>query len=374
MSLVLCYFLAATGQPDTELQKQVMELRSRVRCLEEDNREIRAAQRSADSLTYCAIRLEIFEAVSGISKLDFDFTSTSEKIAVTGLFTRLMQANNPASDILGFRFTELVFASVDKHFGNGLRNETDRRRFGQVVQKIVANPVVSSIAGINPVSSVVTSIITAIVGFTTARVHLDKDGGRIRDVAVEQHDPFELESIAAFRNDMQVYIQFYDELISLSDRYLSGLDHLDRKYAFLMESVNEYRTQITGLAGSNLVQITSALPNPEQHELDFHRLVGEENIGKMLVVARKYPVVKQSVNDFKREYSALLFNYLETYAASLEKAAGFPDAAIEKSKISALIREINDFIDNQRKALQPATETTVGQVIPLPIFPHPFHY
>lgn len=345
--------LLAPGQPAGDLQKQLDDLRNRVRLLEKENIELRTASRNADSTAYCSVRLEIFEAFTNMPQLEFDFKSTSEKISVTGLFARLMQANNPASDILGFRFTDLVISAAEKHLARDLRNDNDRKRFSEVISKIIGNPLVSSLASSNPITSVVSTVISCIIGFTTNSVQVSREGGRINDVSVDQVDAFESASIAAFRNDMQIYINFYDELILASQRYLSGLEDLEARYAFLMEAVRDFRAELHGhlnLGEQNeLIRLTCLLPEPGNRDADFNQLLQDNGIRQTLGIVRKFPVLQQSVMEFKKEYNMLLFSFLEDYIRILESARKFPDQAIDKSRTDDLIDEIRSFIDSQKK-------------------------
>lgn len=352
------YFLSglAAGQAGQDLKRQVEDLNAKVKTLENACRSIRAERRSADSLTYYVYRLEIFEAFSNVSKLGFDFRNTTDKIAITGLFTRLMQANNPTSDILGFRFTDLVFAAADKHFKKELGSEADKKRFSQVVSKIIGSPVVSSLANSNPFTSVVSSIITTAIGFTSSQVNLDKEGGRIRNIAVEQYDPFDQDCISAFRTDLQVYIAFYDELIIASQKYLTGLDNLNDKYSYLMQSVQRYKDELfSGLEckeANPLISLTLSLPEPDRAEIDYNQLINDAGIRRILSAARKYPMLKQSVSDFKKEYNLLLFNFLNSYKLTLEKAMKFPDQVIDKQGTEQLVRDIETFVLNQKRTEQ----------------------
>jgi hypothetical protein len=241
--ILICLGNWLQAQPGTiELQKQLDDLRSRIRSLEKENDQLKTGNRTGDSAEYASIRAEIFEAITNIPQLDFNFTNTTDKIAVTGLFTRLMQANNPSSDILGFRFSEIIFSACEKHFKDVLKDEKDKKRFSLVIGKIIDNPVVSSLANTNPVTSVVAAIISTIAGFTTNKVELEKEGGKIKDVSVEQQDAFENRNLAGFRKELQVYIDFYDALIVASSLYLKGLDDLKGKYANLANSVEDYKT------------------------------------------------------------------------------------------------------------------------------------
>jgi hypothetical protein len=341
------------GQPGaTDMQKQLDELRSRIKTLEKENDELKTESRSNDSVAYCLLRSEIFEAFTNVSQLDLNFKNTADKIAVTGLFTKLMQANNPTSDILGFRFTEIIISSSEKHFKNILKDEKDKKRFSQVVSKIIDNPVVSSLVSTNPVSSVVASIISVVAGFTTSRAEVEKEGGRIKNVTVDQQDAFENKAIAAFRDDLQIYIDFYDALIIASKEYLECLNQLDRKYAYLVKSVTDYKAELYTELGFNesklLMQLAKLLPDPAVKGINFCDIIHDPKIQKSQLLARKYPVLQQSVISFKKEYNTLLFNFLSDYIKTLKTAKDFPDGNIDKSKTDELINDIETFINSQK--------------------------
>jgi hypothetical protein len=334
-----------------DLQKQMDELKSRLKAIEKENEMLKMQNRIEDSLAYCVLRDEIFGACTHLPQLDFDYKRTAEKIAVTGLFTKLMQANNPTSDILGFRFTEVIFTSAEKHFSTALKEDHDKTRFTQVIGKIIDNPVVTSLANTNPVTSVVAAIISTIAGFTTTRVNLQKEGGKVQDVSVVQDDVFDQKCIAAFRNELQVYIDFYDALIIASSDYLEGLESLDAKYAYLVKSVSDYKSELyyaLDLKESNLlVRLSKSLPDPAIKKIDYQSIFNDPAIRKGQLLARKFPVLQQAVSDFKKDYNALLFKCLETYINTLKMAGDFPDCDIDKEKTGDLIKDIELFIESQ---------------------------
>jgi len=348
--LITPFLLSQPGAAD--LQKQIDELRSRIKTLEKENDVLKSESRSNDSISYCILRSEIFEAFTNVSQLDFNFKNTADKIAVTGLFTKLMQANNPTSDILGFRFTEIIYSSSEKHFKNVLKDEKDKKRFSQVVTKIIDNPVVSTLASTNPVTSVMASIISVIAGFTTSQAEVEKEGGRIKNVTVEQQDAFDNRGISAFRNDLKIYVDFYDALIISSRDYLDGLNALDRKYSYLIQSVTNYKTELyAGLDFTEsklLIQLANLLPDPAAEGINFIEIIYAPKIQKSQLLARKYPVLQQAVISFKKEYNTLLYNFLSDYIKTLKTAKDFPDGDIDKTKTEELINDIETFINSQK--------------------------
>jgi hypothetical protein len=351
------------GQQASEnLQKQLDDLKARIKNLEKENNALKALNKSSDSTVYCAIRAEVFEAFANISRLDFDFNSTADRIAVTGLFTKLIQASNPASDILGFRFTDIIFSAVEKHFMELLKDDHDKKRFSQVIGKLVNNPIVSSLASTNPVTSVVTAIISAIAGFSTSSIELEKDGGKIKDVSVAQQDAFDNRSINAFRDELQGYIDFYDAMIITSSDYMKELDNLNDKYAYLIQSVKEYKTEIYNELEVNesnmLLKLSNLLPDPELQDVDYTRLIQDERIRRGLAMAEKYPALHRAVREFKTEYNTLLFNFLSEFILILETAKNFPDKDIDKNKTENLIKDIEYFIENQKNKEKEEPGTT----------------
>jgi len=352
-SVLLLISICMKSQPgEADLQKQVDELRSRLKTLEKENEILISGDRSNDSAEYCAIRSEIFEAFTNLPQLDFDFKNTADKIAVTGLFTKLMQANNPTSEILGFRFTEIIFSASEKHFMEVLKDERDKKRCSQVISKIIDNPVVSSLANTNPVTSVVAAIISTIAGFTTSKVELGKEGGRIKDVAVNQQDAFDNRSISAFRAELQVYIDFYDALITASSDYLDGLDELDGKYGYLILTVRDYKNELCSeldIKENNLlIKLSKLLPDPAIDGINYNSIILDPKVQKSQHLARRYPVLHQAVNDFKKEYNILLFNFLTDYIKTLKTAKNFPAGDIDKTKTDALINDIESFVNSQK--------------------------
>jgi hypothetical protein len=354
--LLLLAQLAAGQQSAADLQKQVDDLRARFKALEKENVVLKNASRINDSIKYCRFRKDIFNAVSNLQQLDFDFQSTTDKIAVTGLFTKLMQANNPTSDVLGFRFSHVILSSVEKHFSDLLDDSTEKKRFTQIVSKIVENPVISSLANTNPVTSVVASIINVVAGFATSKVELEKKGGKVTSASVNHADVFENKTIKAFLADLQVYIDFYDGLNQVSDGYITGLSGLSEKYRSLVSDITKFKSDIFTafkVTDSNLLlSLSVSLPDPSSGQLQYSPIVDSPLFQDCIQLNYRFPALRQSVNDLKTEYNTLLFNFLSDYIKVLETVESFPDASIDHSKVNDLVEDINSFIESQEINIQ----------------------
>lgn len=324
----------------------------RIEKVEQENMHLSREIRAKDSISYCTLRGEVFNAYAGAPRLSFDFRNTTDKIALTGLFTKLMQANNPSSDILGFRFNDIILAACQKHLIGQMHEEKEKKRFGQVIAKIVSNPVVSSLANTNPITSVVAAIVSTVAGFSTPVLTREKEGGKSRETVVENVDVFQNENITEFREELQVYIGFYDALIIASDNYLTGIANLNNKYNGLMLSVKAYQANLYRLVDGDdsnlLLKLASLLPDPGRQKVDFQSFLIDPKILAASAEARKYLLVQQSVNDFKKEYNYLLLQFLLEYLDALELTKSFPEGTMDIHKVDFLKKEINDFITSQK--------------------------
>jgi len=332
------------------VQQQINKLTTLCNSIKSENLVLKVQLRSRDSIAYCTTRNNIFEAFTIVSQLTTDYTVTSDKIAVTGLFTKLMQANNPTSDILGFRFSETIIKASEKYFKSELKSVSEKARFSQVVDKIVNNPVISTLVNSNPITAVTSALVSMVAGFSTTSVDVVKDGNKLKDVSSTTTDTFSQKSIEAFRAELQPYINFYDALNMSSDRYISGIENLNRRYTFLIGQVTLYKNQLYTTIGCNekstFYQLSKMLPDPTTQHIDYKTYLTDNAIRQCESFAQKVPALFQTVQAYKREYDLLLNNLLSDYIRALQSAKNLTPESIDKSKIDALISDIELFMKN----------------------------
>jgi hypothetical protein len=325
--------------------------------MQAENQSLKTQMRVKDSMAYVEMRREIFEAFNHVSKINFDFLNTSGKIAVTGLFTKLLQANNPTSDVLGFRFSETIITASEKCFRGELKTESERLRFGQMITKLVNNPVVSSIANSNPITSVTAAIISSVAGFSTTTLSVEKNGNKIKDVSAQTTDAFGQKNIEAFKAELQPYIQFYDALNIASNKYLFNIEQVKNKYTYLRNNVETYKYQLSSSLQINdsnmLIRLASLLPDPATKNIDFYKYLKDPRVVQCAGIAGKLPVLEQSVKDFQKEYNQILLAFLNDYVTALQSASKLPAVSVDHLKINALISDIQLFINKEIQTENP---------------------
>jgi len=327
-----------------ELMTQIESVKSLCSELRIENESLRDNINRRDSIEYSILRHQIFEAFSQSAKLNTDYLITTDKMAVTGLFTRLLQANNPTSDILGFRFHETIMKAAEKHFTSEVKSATEKSRLHQIISKLVNNPVVASVINTNPITSVTASIINTVAGFSTTEIAIEKEGNKVRNVSALTMDAFSQQSIEAFRTELQPYIQFYDALNLSAGRYLTGLESMNQRYLYLKSSVDAYRVQLFGSVRINdtntFLKLSGILPDPATGKLNYSKYLNDPGVIKCSVLANKISSIEQSVTDFQGEHERMLNTFLREYVTALQSAKSLPSASLDHSKIDLLIHEI----------------------------------
>jgi hypothetical protein len=355
-SLLLVISLTTFAQDDLNLK--IKDLEKRISLLVEQDSLFRRTINIEDSVDFLQTRNVIINAVDNAPTLVFNFDKIVENIEINALWTRIVDANNPSSDILGSSFTDVVIKAAEKHFIEAL-DKKDKPRFIDIVNKIVKNPIVSSVLSSNPVTSVVASITNAASDFFTNNI----TGAKIKNLAVDTKNVFDQKKMEAFNNELAPYIKFYDEMIKANEDYYSGLNRLKKKNKYLIESVSNYNVNLLRSLGiditSKIPKSTQAnnmfIPNKDKYGLyNYIEIINKPNIRASKSHADKYIVYKLQVDDFQDEYNELLANYLKENKRLLQ---GAKDIVLTKGFDNLIIEELIGQIDNfiQSKTLKVIT-------------------
>lgn len=352
VAILAASFTSGGQQGNAELQRQLDELKTRVRLLEKENVAFRAGNKAEDSLDYALCRAEIYKIFMHLHKLDGDFQNTSDKIAVTGLFSKLIQAGNPTSAILGFRFTDVIMASVDKHFLQYLKEEKDKKRLINVIGKIMDNPVVTSLANTNPVTSVIASVIHVLSDFSTTSVELKKSGGRVIGAGATEQDIFDNSSIKGFRASLQCYIDFYDGLNRITSEFVQSLDELNNEYSTLNIQIKRFKGDLYNTLNINdedlLMRLSTALPDPAAGHTVQNKVLIRAIVKDCYLFSERFAFLKNNTNEYMLRYNILLYNFLNNYIKTLDLISDFPDPGIDRSQARELAEEIKSFIKSRK--------------------------
>jgi predicted ester cyclase len=330
-------------------QEEIDNLKEQVAILQKKDFSLRKSINQNDSITFISFRNTIINAVDKSPKLEFDFSKIVSDIEKDELWTDLVNANNPSSDILGASFTDVVTKAAEKHFLNSLPKKS-KPRFMDIVNKIVKNPIVSSILNSNPVTSVVASITNSASEFFSSSV----SGRKISKLVVDTENVFDQKKLEEFNKELAPYIEFYDGMILINDNYEKGLKSLQKKYNFLKDDIMNYNLNLLISLGINL-QTSTPISTQANNKFDvtkdiyglndYRKVLNDQNIKSGKEIADNYIVYQIQVKNFKDEYNSLLETYLKENVRLLANAKGIVlTKGFNPSDIDSLIAKIENYV------------------------------
>lgn len=305
--------------------------------------------KTEDSLQYITTKYSILNTIQNGPTLEFDFKKVKDKIKISGLFAKIGKANNPTDDILGVSFVDVVSKAAETHLLTSLPL-ADRPRFSEIVDKIIKNPIIGSLLNSNPVTSVVASITNSAANFFNSKIA----GSKFDNAVIETKNLFDQNKIEKFNLELAPYISFYDKMLANTDKYVFGLEQLDRKYSFLNNSVKDYNKNLYNALGLNP---KISIPLSSQVEsifiasrdkfgyYEYRKLLSQEKVIKSKRISDDFQILNTQVLDFQNDYNELLKNYLFETVKLLNNAKLMKlSKGFNQMKLDNLITEINEYI------------------------------
>ncbi len=300
-----------------------------------------------DSSDFIRTKVLILTAIEKSPRLEFNFEKTTQRISDIGLFSKLTKANNPTEDILGASYVDVVSKAVETHLLTTLGGDS-RKRFSEIVSKIVNNPIVTAVMASNPVTQIVSSITNAASGFfESTRV-----GIKLNEIAVKTQNVIHQDKLDAFNKELLPYINFYDNMVKTTDRYLYSVEQLQNKHSFLSQNVSGYNERLLGALGltSSGVPLSMQVEplfsvNTDADGFKTYQLTTKNTkITNAIPIADEYKIIETQVRDFQSDYNEILPTYLYETATYLQNAKTITlSRKLDAVKIDGLINDIIKF-------------------------------
>ncbi len=349
------------------LQRQLEALQERNARLMAQARHIKEEQVRRDSLAWRQAYTAVTRAVLRGDKLEGDFRHTLSRVQSDRLFTRLMDAQNPQGNELGFRFTEVVIQASNNTLAKHISDKATRKRWQSVVERVLANPFVSGFVTSNPLTSITMTLVDAAINFTDVRLVKERNGQparRVKDLDMDEENVFRAEQIKAFVAELEPYIQFYDRLLQTNAAFRQNLDYLQLKYA-------ELESEYTGLYDrllesldiaerddrSLIDQVNVLFEPPVDAEgwPDYRAVLEREPIRQTLTHIESFPELEARVARFRKDYYGYLITFLEQYYQILSELESDPvlKKSFDKKRVSSLLAEIRAYVELLKKERGP---------------------
>lgn len=335
-----------------ELEKKLAELESQLAQLMEENKQFKEREWQALKKSYDEMIEIISLAVEQGDKLEADYKNLQNSMKMDDLLIRLTDVNNPTSDVLGFKFTQVISDAVEKHFTKNITNEKVKEKFGEVVNRIVNNPIFAAILTSNPVTGMVYRVIDKITDFTTN----NPLGMNVKKWHQETKGVFQEDRMTVFQNEMTEYIDIYDSLLKASDLYEQSVEHLHQKNKSLNGVLENYYSDLLKDLGivpspgkSSLLQVQKVLTptNPG----DFGGVMANENVIAAYKKALGFAGLKERYENLSADYNNILIAFFDAYLEAFQTAEKLGKEDFDPEELSKMKNEI---LSRKQAISQPA--------------------
>lgn len=319
-----------------ELEKKILDLESRLTILEDENSSLKNDHLEQLKSRYDSIVYDIALAVEYGDKLEEAHQNFENEVSSHSGLILLTMVNNPTADILGFKFADVIGDKVRYHFTEKINDEAVKTKFGDIVSKIVENPVVAALLTTNPVTGVVYRIVDKINDFSENHPF----GVKGKAWMDETREIFTNDRISKFMESLQPYMALYDDLLKAAVSYRISIDRLTQRKESLGKALNTYYTDLLNELGierkkdqSNLLKVQRVLGVDGN---EYGKIVFDEKINKALGKAKEYRNLDERFKNLRDDYYSILSDFFDQSLRALDGLeaikSGFDSKKVDEVK------------------------------------------
>lgn len=290
-----------------------------------------------ESVQYQKNYNNLSNAVNIINEVNKTYISISKDRLSAEAYNILIAVNNPESEALGFKFTDVIIDIAKEHLDNveDLKS-SDKQIFTQGMTKLVQG--VASL--INP-TSMIGSAIQFISGFVPNRVK------------TALKDPLGTDFINKFKESLKSYRVYYATLDRYNGIFNEDLYNLDSKHSNLGTDINTYLKTIIEPTNIDLnspltPQINTLFDYSNSGKANFNHASYNSN-PQIKTVIQSLSDLKNLVSDLKRyyeDYTQIVNRNFERNIQLLSKAKELPKAKI--ASIEDLEKKLTTLKDGKK--------------------------
>ncbi len=222
------------------------------------------------------------------------------------MYKKLIDVNNPASDVLGFQLLEVITKTLEENINVLPLVDGEKKRLKSQIGNLF-----EGLKNAFPPLQIITSAVSVISSFTTYQPRIEKLNRKADSLIVDVTSPISKEVLKKINSQLQPYIQFYADLDRINNNY---------EMALYQHGV-EYRDFIEELA---------SLKKVVESRIDMNQSIGKQ-------INELFDLSNSSMQDFN-------------YRQKMENAV-IRDLSADCSSISDLVERYkkftNDFITIQ---------------------------
>ncbi len=340
-------------------------IEEKVSRLETEFKVVKDRQRIVDKLDYNTIRTNLTTAVELHDQINEVYGFIKGDVATADVYNKLASVNSPASDILGFKFSNIIVSKASEVFNSKEFKdipEKKKNKFLTIVDKIINNPIASVVQSTFPITGTVRSVITAAATFfSEPDVELDvkRSSGKVTSVNVKDikgDTGLDNKFIEKYLGTLQPYITFYEKLEYSNLQYDVATKELLKNYKNLPDLIKGFETDMNTKLGFNgninmtLVQKTGEIDKLSEFnqsgvkDFNYTNFISDQKILDANNIAKQVGMMAIELENFYSEFVKIVNDKFDADKEILEEAKNLEGAKPDK------VQEVIKSIDNLQKS------------------------
>ncbi len=283
-----------------------------------------------------------------INELNSTITLIENDKKQSSTFNKINQANNPSSDILGFKLTDVINTSFEETLKE--RNITPEK--AKPVKNIIGN-LVYGFSSYFPPLQLVSSIVSSISAYTNTEIipvsaSLDGKIKSVKDIVFTGlTTSMDTAFIGTFTRKLVPYISFYVELNKVNTGFDEDLSKFSFFYTDFVQDIKHLKSDFEKnstiqLSGNITVQVNKLMNYSSSGSKDFNH-AAYNNKAEIAYINDNLETMYEFVkifNEYSKQYIFLVNRNIDNNKAQLKNALKLPKH--NKEAISNLLKKIDD--------------------------------
>jgi len=351
--LILIVTLKVNGQDD---------LSAKIKQLDSELKIVKERQRTIDKAEYTTLRINLVTAVELHEQINQVFGYVIGDVNTADVYNKLASVNNPTSDILGFKFSNILLNKANEIFNSKDYKdipEKKKTKFLIILDKIINNPIISAIQSTFPITGMVRSVITAAsTFFSEPNIDLEirRSSGKVTDVSVKEpkvDTGLDNKFIEKYLGTLQPYISFYEKLEYANIQYDVANKELIKNHKNLPDRIKGFEIDMNNkldfgnLINGNmtLVQKISEIDNRSEFnqsgggDFNYAKFISDPKIIEANNISKQVGMMAIELENFYSEFVKIVNDKFNADKEILEDAKKLDGAKLDK--VEEVIRSIN---------------------------------
>ena len=343
--------LSVLAQPNNAGIDQSMDITAEITKLKNVIKELQENELQSDKAKYQKNYQLIVNGLDIIKEMHQGAVEITGARSQNILYKKLIDVNNPSSDILGFQLLDVLINTLENNISLlPIMDHEKSRLKGQV------GNLFEGLKKMVPPLQIITSCVSLVSSFNTYKPRIEKLSRKADSLVVDVTNPVTKEVMQKITSQLQPYILFYTELDRTNAAFENALYQHEIQYRDYIEELNNLKEIIEKKINLNesigeqintVFDITNSSAQDFNYKEKLNNDTVKELVGNCVSVYEMVDRYKKFTNDFiviEDDFYKNNILILQNIARNLP----YKDTA----KIDALIAELN-----QLKNGNPSTKT-----------------